>query len=62
MTFDPSLAVTGGGDQEPVVTVSKANLDALATEALMLKEFLPKVLNADYLSTFSQLAHIEQGS
>ena len=27
----------------------------------MLKEFLPKVLNPDYLSTFSQLSHIEQG-
>ncbi len=27
----------------------------------MLKEFLPKVLNPDYLSTFSQLSHVEQG-
>lgn len=58
VTFDPSLANNSGGDQ---VIVSKADLDALATEAMMLKEFLPKVLNAEYLSTFSQLSHIEQG-
>ncbi len=41
--------------------VSKAELDLLATETMMLKEFLPKVLNPDYLSTFSQLSHVEQG-
>ena len=43
------------------VVVSKAELDLLATETMMLKEFLPKVLNPDYLSTFSQLSHVEQG-
>ncbi|XP_064393333.1 heat shock factor 2-binding protein-like isoform X2 [Halichondria panicea] len=42
------------------VVVSKAELDSLATETMMLKEFLPKVLNPDYLSTFSQLSHVEQ--
>ena len=41
--------------------VSKTELDTLATETMMLKEFLPKVLNPDYLSSFSQLSHIEQG-
>ncbi len=43
------------------MVVSKAELDSLATETMMLKEFLPKVLNPDYLSTFSQLSHVEQG-
>lgn len=43
------------------VLVSKTELESLATETMMLKEFLPKVLNHDYLSTFSQLSHIEKG-
>ncbi len=43
------------------MVVSKAELDSLVTETMMLKEFLPKVLNPDYLSTFSQLSHVEQG-
>ncbi len=41
--------------------VSEAELDSLATETMMLKEFLPKVLNSDYLSSFSQLSQTEHG-
>ncbi len=41
--------------------VSEADIDSLATETMMLKEFLPKVLNSDYLSSFTQLSHIQHG-
>ena len=47
--------------QSAVVRVSKADVDQLATETMMLKEFLPKLLTPDVLSSFSTLTQREQG-
>jgi len=53
-----SLA-TGKGDQQQLL-VNKADLECLVTEAMMLKEFLPKVLTPEYLTSFSKLTQIDQ--
>ena len=42
--------------------VNKADLEQLVTEAMMLKEFLPKVLTHDYLTSFSKLTQLDQGT
>ena len=42
--------------------VNKADLECLVTEAMMLKEFLPKVLTPEYLTSFSKLTQIDQGA
>ena len=44
-----------------MVTVSKAEVEQLATETMMLKEFLPKLLTPDLLSSVGKLAQKEQG-
>ena len=41
--------------------VNKADLEQLVTETMMLKEFLPKVLTHDYLTSFSKLTQLDQG-
>ena len=41
--------------------VNKADLEQLVTETMMLKEFLPKVLAHDYLTSFSKLTQLDQG-
>ncbi|CAI8056247.1 Heat shock factor 2-binding protein [Geodia barretti] len=46
--------------QSAVVRVSKADVDQLATETMMLKEFLPKLLTPDVLGSFSTLTQREQ--
>ena len=43
------------------MTVSKAEVDKLATETMMLKEFLPKLLTPDVLGSLSTLTQREQG-
>ncbi|XP_020612538.1 heat shock factor 2-binding protein-like [Orbicella faveolata] len=42
------------------VKVSRADVDQLVTEIMQVKEFLPKVLNADLLGVYSKLDHCEQ--
>ncbi|XP_078360462.1 heat shock factor 2-binding protein-like [Oculina patagonica] len=42
------------------VKVSRADVDQLVTEIMQVKEFLPKVLNADLLSVYNKLDHCEQ--
>ena len=44
-----------------MVQVSKAEVDQLATETMMLKEFLPKLLTQDLLTSISRLTQRDQG-
>ena len=60
MTF-PKSSTTLLCVQSAVVRVSKADVDQLATETMMLKEFLPKLLTPDVLGSFSTLTQREQG-
>ena len=41
--------------------VQRSDLEKLSTEAMMLKEFLPKVLNHEYVAMIGKLSHVEQG-
>lgn len=40
----------------------RTDLDKLATETMMLREFIVKVLSPDYTSALSKLTHAEQGA
>lgn len=40
--------------------VSRSDMERLVTEAMMLKEFLPRVLSPEYLAAPSRLTHVEQ--
>ena len=44
-----------------LVLVRRADIEQLATEAMMLKDFLPKVLSPEYLSMPRALTAKEQG-
>jgi len=46
--------------QQPFVKVSRADVDQLITEIIQVKEFLPKVLNADLLGVYNKLDRCEQ--
>lgn len=41
--------------------VRRSDLEKLSTEAMMLKEFLPKVLNHQYVAMVGKLSSVEQG-
>jgi hypothetical protein len=41
--------------------VQRSDLEKLSAEAMMLKEFLPKVLNHDYVAMVGQLSQVENG-
>lgn len=41
--------------------VQRSDLEKLSAEAMMLKEFLPKVLNHDYVAMVGQLSQVEKG-
>ena len=42
--------------------VQRSDLEKLSAEAMMLKEFLPKVLNHDYVAMVGQLSQVENGT
>ena len=44
-----------------MLLVRRSDLEKLSTEAMMLKEFLPKVLNHEYVAMIGKLSHVEQG-
>jgi hypothetical protein len=46
--------------QSTLVTVQRTDLDKLATETMMLKEFLPKILTADFVGAQGRLTQQEQ--
>ena len=45
-----------------MISVSQTEVDRLATETMMLKEFLPKLLTPDVLGSLSLLTKREQGN
>lgn len=55
----------GAGDEkslsQQILLVRRSDLEKLSTEAMMLKEFLPKVLNHEYMAMIGKLSHVEQG-
>lgn len=57
--YDPSSPLAHNTHTQ--LLVNKADLEQLVTEAMMLKEFLPKVLTHDYLTSFSKLTQLDQG-
>ena len=57
---------SSGGDMkqalgQDTLLVQRSDLEKLSTEAMMLKEFLPKVLNHDYVAMVGKLSNVEQG-
>lgn len=46
---------------QQTLLVRRSDLEKLSTEAMMLKEFLPKVLNHEYVAMIGKLSHVEQG-
>ena len=62
--MDDNGLVGSGGDKslsQDTLLVHRSDLEKLSTEAMMLKEFLPKVLNHDYVAMVGKLSHVEQG-
>ena len=47
---------------QDTLLVRRSDLEKLSAEAMMLKEFLPKVLNHDYVAMVGQLSHVEKGT
>ena len=47
---------------QDALLVQRTDLEKLSAEAMMLKEFLPKVLNHDYVAMVRQLSHVEKGT
>ena len=47
--------------QSDMLTVHRGDLDRLATETMMLKEFLPKLLTPDFLGALGKLTQREKG-
>ena len=63
-SMDDNGVVGSGGDKslsQDTLLVQRSDLEKLSTEAMMLKEFLPKVLNHDYVAMVGKLSHVEQG-
>ncbi|XP_051870462.1 heat shock factor 2-binding protein [Pristis pectinata] len=68
---DPQLSrARGGGSsdvfQKPLgkdefVKVRKRDLERLTTETMQIKDFLPKILNGEFLESFHQLEIVETG-
>ena len=56
----------GANSENPLsqdtLLVQRSDLEKLSAEAMMLKEFLPKVLNHDYVAMVGQLSHVEKGT
>ena len=46
---------------QDTLLVQRSDLEKLSAEAMMLKEFLPKVLNHDYVAMVGQLSQVEKG-
>ena len=47
---------------QDTLLVQRSDLEKLSAEAMMLKEFLPKVLNHDYVAMIGQLSQVERGT
>ena len=47
---------------QDTLLVQRPDLEKLSAEAMMLKEFLPKVLNHDYVAMLGQLSQVEKGT
>lgn len=47
---------------QDTLLVQRSDLEKLSAEAMMLKEFLPKVLNHDYVAMVGQLSQVEKGT
>ena len=56
---ESSLSLTSSQD---TLLVQRSDLEKLSAEAMMLKEFLPKVLNHDYVAMIGQLSQVERGT
>ncbi|XP_041067872.1 heat shock factor 2-binding protein [Carcharodon carcharias] len=58
------MASRGSGNSKPVskdefVKIRKKDLERLTTETMQIKDFLPKILNGEFLETFHQLEAAE---